>query len=292
MLYTCLMSSLSKAGKSKLVIWEDQYTIDHVKSGNLLLKTIIRESHLDSNATTTSIRTQLSSLDTYIATIDSNVTKFNAHVQLVLNGLKSRGETTQDLLTNLFKGYNAASDKTFVAYILRKQEDYEEGINIQPRQLMMLADNKYKNLLVKGCWNAPSKHEEKIMALDTQLHTLKKRKTSRHDSEGTPKKKREQGGGSPREQGGGIPDPEWHKHHLKPKEGEPLIRHYKGKNWHYCSPQTGGKCTGRWTVHERKDCRGMGPGADKRSSTNNKKTNKLIQALQSVLTAEDSSDSE
>ena len=271
MLCTCLMSALSKAGKSKVVIWEEQYTIDHVKSENLLLKTIIRESHLDLNATTTSIRSQLSSLDTYIATIDSNVTKFNAHVQLLLNGLKSRGEDTQDLLTNLFKGYNAASDRTFVAYIQRKQEDYEDGIHIEPRQLMMLADNKYKNLLVKGCWNAPSEHEEKIMALETQIQSLKKRKPSTQ-SEGTPRKKTEQGGGNPRQQGEGIPDPGWKKHHLKPKEGEPIIRQHKGKNWHYCSPQTGGKCSGRWTIHEPKDCKGMNPNKDNRFSTNKKKT--------------------
>jgi hypothetical protein len=38
-----------------------------------------------------------------------------------------RGETSNDLLANLFKGYGAAMDKIFVDYISRKKERYEEG---------------------------------------------------------------------------------------------------------------------------------------------------------------------
>ena len=122
MLYQCLMSSLSKQGKTKVMVWEGQYKINRFMSGNLLLKVIIRESHLNSNATTTVIQRQLSSLDTYINTIGCNITKFNAHVQKLLEGLSAYGETTHDLLTNLFKGYQAAFDHTFLKYIERKQE--------------------------------------------------------------------------------------------------------------------------------------------------------------------------
>ena len=47
---------------------------------------------------------QLSSLDSYIGTIGCNITKFNTHVKLLLAGLSARGETSNDLFTNLFKG--------------------------------------------------------------------------------------------------------------------------------------------------------------------------------------------
>jgi hypothetical protein len=75
MLYQCLMWSMSKEGKKKILIWNDEYHIDGNKSGTLLLKVIIRESHIDTNATTSNIRTKLSSLDTYIHTIGQDIAK-------------------------------------------------------------------------------------------------------------------------------------------------------------------------------------------------------------------------
>ena len=94
-------------------------------SGNLLLKIIVRESHLDTNATTGSIREKLSILDTYLPQVDCDVTKFNQYVKLMVENLWSRGEMTQDLLSNLFKEYGAYSDRAFVAYIDKKQELYK-----------------------------------------------------------------------------------------------------------------------------------------------------------------------
>ena len=159
------MASLSKVVKTKIVVWEKQYKINGKGSSNLLLKVIIRESHLDSNATTMVIRRQLSSLDTYINTIWCDITKFNAYIQNLLEGLASRGETTNDLLSNLFKGYQAASDHTSVKYINRKQEEYDDGWLLTRLDLMDLADKKYNNLKLNDAWNAPSEQEEKILAL-------------------------------------------------------------------------------------------------------------------------------
>jgi hypothetical protein len=88
---------------------EKQYTVANLSSGNLLLKIITRESHLDTNAMTVSIRNKLSSLDTYILTIGCNITCFNGYVWLLSDSLAARGKTTQDLLTNLFKGYQAVN---------------------------------------------------------------------------------------------------------------------------------------------------------------------------------------
>ena len=97
-----------------------QYTVGEEPSGVLLLKVIIRESHIDSNAATAMFRTKLSSLDTYIVTIASDITKFNHYVKLLVQLLHTRAETTTDLLTNLFKGYPAASDQVLRSYIEAK----------------------------------------------------------------------------------------------------------------------------------------------------------------------------
>ena len=140
LLYKCLMNSISKEGKKKILVWEDQYQIGRYGSGNLLLKIIVRESHLDTNATSASIRKKLTNLDRYLPTIGQDITKFNTYVKLLVDGLRSRGEVTNDLLINLFKGYSACSDKEFIEYIKRKEDSFEEGREITPDQLMKYAD--------------------------------------------------------------------------------------------------------------------------------------------------------
>ena len=139
------MNSLSKTGKQKLNVWKKQFIIENYASGNLLLKFLVRESHLDTNVTTSWIRTQLSSLDKYMMIISNDIGKSNFHIQTLMGSLTARGETSTDLLTNLLKGYDKFLDKTFVAYMDRKKEDYEDGKYTTPKQTMQTADNRFKN---------------------------------------------------------------------------------------------------------------------------------------------------
>ena len=125
-------------------------------SANAFLKVIIRESHLDTNATKSTFQTKLSSLDEYLPTIGNDITKFNQYVLLMVAALAARGEKTKDLLTNLFKGYKAAADVKFVDYIARKQERHEEGEDMTYSVLMHAANKKFKTLKEKGEWNTPS----------------------------------------------------------------------------------------------------------------------------------------
>jgi hypothetical protein len=125
--------------------------VNGLGSVNLLLKIIVvRESHLDTNAISSSIQAKLTGLDRYLPTIGHDITKFNTYVKLLVKGLKSRGETTTDLLVNLFKGYMVCSNREFVEYIKRKQDIYEEGGTITPDGLMKNAADKYENLVQKG----------------------------------------------------------------------------------------------------------------------------------------------
>ena len=100
--------------------------------------------------TTTSIRTQLGSLDSYIGTIGFYITNFNVHIKLLLSVISVRGETSNDMLTNLFKGYKSVSDSVFFEYIEIKQETYEDGQDLTPTALIILAYNKFKILKLKG----------------------------------------------------------------------------------------------------------------------------------------------
>ena len=269
MLYQCLMSSISKEGKDKITIWNNQYTVGNNLSGNLLLKIIIRESYLDTNATTANIRKKLSSLDTYILTIDSDITRFNIHVSLLIDSLTARGESTQDLLINLFKGYQAATDRTFVEYIGRKLERYEEGEIVTTDALMEQADNKYKLLKEGGAWNAPSEHEEKILALQAEIKHLKKAKKDggkpfvkrAYDKKLYDKKK------APIAQ---LEKPSWF--FKEPKDDElRKPKMWNDKSWYFCSPKTGGKCDGQYRRHKPTDCEGKAHKFVPKSSSDNKR---------------------
>ena len=140
----------------------------------MLLKVIIRESDVKTQATAAFIRQQLAALDEYIGTVDSNIKKFNTHVKSLNRDLERRRQQSTDVLTNLFKFYKAASDKVFVEYIMRKEEEYEEGPPMTADSLMNLAANKYKIWLRRNEWNAKSESETKILDLEAKLMSLQK----------------------------------------------------------------------------------------------------------------------
>jgi hypothetical protein len=249
-------NSLITKGLAKVRINEAEYMRGKplLPSGILSLKILIRESYLDSNATTSMIRTQLSNLETYIGQVGNDVNKFNKHVQTLLEALNARGETTSDLLTNLFKGYAACSDKTFVRYIADKQAEYEEGQSFDPIELMVIAETKYKILKTKEIWEAPSEEETKLIALESRFTELKKRFA---DKRKKPKEKKQEGGPKKKARKEKFaPKPDFLRKApvdseiSKPKE-------WNGATWYWCHQRTGGKCDGHWRTHKPSECKGM-----------------------------------
>ena len=69
--------------------------------------------------------------------------------------LKARGETTNNLIVNLFKACKSVPDKTFVRCILNKEEKHEEGETVTSHLLMKMADIKFKILKQKSCPKQP-----------------------------------------------------------------------------------------------------------------------------------------
>ncbi len=91
LLYEYIMNSISTECKAKLTIWKSEYRCRQLPSGNLLLKVLICECHLDTNATVGGIRNRLSALDLYLPTIGYNITKFNMYVKNLVDKLQARG---------------------------------------------------------------------------------------------------------------------------------------------------------------------------------------------------------
>jgi len=171
MLYECIMNSLTDEGRAKLNIDDDMYTVgtNERMSGACLLKILIRKSHLDSNATSSMIRFKLSNLDEYLSEIDNDINKFHKYVKVLIDNLHARGETTHDLLANLFKAYAACSDQTFVKYMSDVQTRWEDDEALTPNQLMQKAANKFKILNRKTCGRP---HPRKTRRLQHSSHEL------------------------------------------------------------------------------------------------------------------------
>jgi hypothetical protein len=112
------MASLTEAGQKKVRSRGLTYPFMSGDKGvgTLLLKVVVMIAHVDTRATDTQVRTELSSLDKTMKDMDSDIEKFNDYVLTLATKLQSRGEATQDLLVNLFKGYKACKDAEFVEF--------------------------------------------------------------------------------------------------------------------------------------------------------------------------------
>ena len=72
------------------------------------------------------IRFILSNLDGYLSEIENDINKFHKYVKVLIDNLHAKGETTHDLLANLFKAYAAYSDQTFAKYMSNVQTRWED----------------------------------------------------------------------------------------------------------------------------------------------------------------------
>ncbi|HSN66235.1 MAG TPA: hypothetical protein VLS94_06315, partial [Fusibacter sp.] len=148
LLYMCLMKSLSKVGKNKVTLHKRDYTVHEngrmFFSGVLLLKVIIRESRVDTRSTVRHIRSKLNSLPSYLASINQDIPAFNHYVLGLLEQLNARGETTHDLLANLFTTFKSVTDRRFVNYINYREMAYDQGEDIDSLQLMHDAQTGYQ----------------------------------------------------------------------------------------------------------------------------------------------------
>ncbi len=296
MLFLCIMASLTEEGKTHMVLFKDQYVINGIPAGMALLKLVISESYIDTNATTRVVRERLSNLDTYMVEIKSDVEKFNLYVKDQRNSLDARGQTTDDLLHNLLKGYSAASDREFKAYIKKKQDDSDEGQALDVNRLMQLALTKYQLLKESGRWNAKTEEETKIIALEAQIKKLAKKpadgKAPKARKANSGKATNDQTPSSTKQTDGTKSKPAWMT--TKPKQGKPTKKMVGDKEFRWCTKHEA------WGRHKPQDCEGKGV---KRSDLNTNKAKaadkekkaqalKLSKALLSIVEQDDDDGSE
>jgi hypothetical protein len=269
MLYHCLMNSLTDAAQKQVRTRGNviPFMFGGKGSGPVLLKVIIMVSHVDTRATITSVRTKLSSLDHAMREQDSDIEAFNDYVLGLVSKLHARGEQTQDLLVNLFKGYKACKDAEFVDYIKKKEDLYEEGGEVSYQQLMDWSINKYKTRKESEQWCQRTTEEETIIALQAQVNTLMVQKKPSYPAgkpSGFGKKDYKQG--FKNNKGKGKPRagdyPAWMV--VPPKSGEKQYQKVEGKDYHWCPNHN------RWTRHRPSECKGIGFKAAPKKDQGNK----------------------
>lgn len=278
MLYHMLWNSLSATGRAKVGVQSEHFVINGITAGVAFLKVIIDDSGVETHATVSNIRTQLSNLDEYMVSIDSDIKKFNIHVKKLIISLYRHREKSTDLLTHLFKGYKAVSDIEFVQFIKRKEESYEEGNPMSAEDLMKVAEGKYKIRFNRGEWKAAPEADKRILALEAKINGLEKKGSSTKKEKHNGNKGKAPGkvtSLSKKPKKGEIP--EWMT--SAPKQGdERKPKTIDGKEYWWCIALK------RWCVHKPVDCRAL-KGKDKKYPARNneyKKKLKFAQALEAI----------
>ena len=249
-IFTCLSNTLTQEAKARVYVESDKYTIGDSADGLLFLKVIVQLSHIDTNATITMIRTRLSSLDVKMSELQDDIIQFNEFVKTQVSGLNARGQQTEDLLVNLFKGYKAVADSKFVQYIEMKEDAYNEGHLLDPQVLMELAQAKYKTMLEQGDWKTPTEADKRIVALTAQLEKLQKEKKP-----GVKKGKKDENKKTDKSGKKDKSDkPKWWL--VEPKPNEPKVITKGKKEYHWC-PNHEEK--GKWVRHKPSECNAKKP---------------------------------
>jgi hypothetical protein len=147
------------------------------EDGPAFLKAIIDHTYTNTLSNTTVARDNLASLSDYMDTLsDSNVEEFNNYVKEQLEALAYAGETTMDLISNLFKGYMRCKDKNFRIWIKGKKDAYfDRTFQINPNGLefMELVQKYYLDAVKTREWLKPDEDQQQILALQAQLKEVK-----------------------------------------------------------------------------------------------------------------------
>jgi hypothetical protein len=253
-MYYFLYASLSEEAKLMIIADYDDYVFEteggtKVCNGPSFLKVIIRNTTVDTRATVFHIRENLNNLESKMLDISYDIEIFNQYVTSQVEQLAARGETSSDLLINLFAAFMAVPDKKFVDYIEKQKDKYDEGEDLSTKRLMQVALIKYKDRKRADLWQAPSIKEEQILALTAQIDAMKKAKISTAKTKKSDSKKANDAKKKTRA------DTYAEKYAWKivpPAEGEPKTKEVNKKNYHFCPHHNNG--AGAWVIHHPSAC--------------------------------------
>ena len=122
--------------------------------GELLFKLMMQKAVINTKAAAIYPRDSLTNIYTYISTVNLSIKNFNQYVKVNVDGLKARGERTNDLMINLFKAYQVSSKGEILRYVKTKIDRYNDGYNLSTNEIMSSALNKFEILMKYNKWNS------------------------------------------------------------------------------------------------------------------------------------------
>ena len=178
MFYYFLADSLTNEFRTTMLLYTEVYTVTNIPVASSLLKQIIILTRADNPASTMYIREMLIESKRKLVTMKGNITEFNQWVRKQMGQLHAREQEAVNLLYYLWKAYKAAPDEDFVTYIkdLKSQCDDGRTTFTAAEDLMVRADNKYEARLLdeENAWGKLTEEQEKIVAMSTEINSLKK----------------------------------------------------------------------------------------------------------------------
>jgi hypothetical protein len=174
MMSKCIMKTLTPAARVRLLPFQGDYEIDNVIYAPLLHKKIMALATINSVTTTKTLRSNLRELPTYCSTIKGDIELLHSYFDSNYTQIIGRGATVKDSVNILFSAYMVVPCNNFRSYIKRKQDAYTDGtLTLMRKEIIMLATNKFNLLKQEGMWGAKSPDEDKIVAMQAELTTLK-----------------------------------------------------------------------------------------------------------------------
>ena len=271
MLYSCLTKSISQDVMKRLVPDREKYMINREPIAALYFKLLVSKAEVETRATTTNIRKKLNNLQTYISTIDYDITAFHEHVNQQLTALSAYGQGTNDydqsLIVQLFEAYDTVPDKEWNDLLGRKKSDYLlSNVDLKPKDLMSYGQNiyDYRKDDISSPWLQKTPDQIQIEALSAQLNNLKvqNNKLSKATKQSNKGKKEiekltdavkkatvtngsEKKSDSKKKKGEGA----WAWKFVKPKDEDiDKPTEFRGKKWYWC------KVLEKYCTHHPKDC--------------------------------------
>jgi YHS domain-containing protein len=243
-MYTFLITSITDGLLGKVISKKEDYTTaTGFQEGPLLLKVIVRISHVDTRAQAGFIRQCLARLSITILTpeYNCNIRKLNEYVIVLEEGLAAGGKASHDTLMNVHAAYMACKDADFVCHAKDEYARWEQGASMTLKEYMDSAGTKYETLLMKGLWEAPSPEQEQIIALTAAVTSLRTRASKSGSKDGASRGKDAAALGKvARKKDGAFA---WKDVALK--TGESSKKEVKGRTYYWCTQHK----QPQWSLH-------------------------------------------
>ena len=154
MMVMLILDSIRKKVRQNIKNQEGSISVDTppVRSVTLILKLIMNKTIIDTRNISEAFRSDLSNLDSFISSCNSNIEIFSTYVNYAVGSLQARGERVDDLLTNIFKGYKIASDIKSVASIDLLEISWMLGDDLTSELLMTKSLSNYNIKVLRKTW--------------------------------------------------------------------------------------------------------------------------------------------